>query len=65
MCDAVVTTVSGRASKQGSVCEEDHCWVCHESSTPDNKLVFPCRCPSMVCHRHCLARWQLQQAGKT
>jgi len=27
-------------------------------------LFRPCACPMMHCHRHCLARWQLQNAGR-
>lgn len=41
-------------------CEDEACWICLSSVTP---LVRPCACPRLV-HQKCLARWQLQQAGK-
>ena len=38
------------------------CWICLSA---DGELVNPCACPrDRVCHRKCLARWQLQSAGK-
>eukprot|EP00210_Caulerpa_lentillifera_P006476 g6188.t1 len=46
-----------------SSCEDEICWICLESSRPENPLLSPCRCPRKV-HESCLARWQLQQAGK-
>ncbi|GFH20715.1 RING-CH-type domain-containing protein [Haematococcus lacustris] len=41
------------------------CWVCHEpaNGTVAQALIAPCDCPRLV-HAHCLARWQLQSAGK-
>jgi hypothetical protein len=45
--------------------EGDACWICLDDSAPDGDtlLISPCRCPRKV-HPKCLARWQLQQAGK-
>jgi len=45
--------------------DEEICWICHDGPKPGAKLESPCRCKSMKAHRACLARWQLQQAGKT
>ncbi len=41
------------------------CWICleEETDTGDNNLFSPCKCPRKV-HPQCLARWQLQQAGR-
>jgi E3 ubiquitin-protein ligase DOA10 len=41
------------------------CWICLEeaSENGDHQLVSPCKCPRKV-HPQCLARWQLQQAGR-
>lgn len=39
---------------------EDYCWICFE--IPEEKYK-PCQCKTTV-HSKCLARWQLQQAGK-
>eukprot|EP00890_Picochlorum_soloecismus_P005840 jgi/Picsp_1/6257/NSC_03611-R1_protein len=44
--------------------EEEICWICHDGPKPGAQLESPCRCKSMKAHRACLARWQLQQAGK-
>eukprot|EP00798_Chlamydomonas_sp_ICE-L_P001297 gene1297-32646_t len=41
--------------------DEDTCWICLESS---GELSQPCSCPRF-CHQKCMARWQLQQAGRT
>lgn len=45
--------------------EEEQCWLClqgpEENSSP---LFVPCRCPGLTSHPLCLARWQLQQAGR-
>lgn len=38
------------------------CWICHEPDEPTRPLVRPCKC--MPVHQSCLARWQLQSAGK-
>lgn len=45
--------------------EDDACWVCLDGHSPINPLIKPCMCPSRLVHQSCLARWQLQQAGKT
>mmetsp|Transcript_34660 Transcript_34660/g.87720 ORF Transcript_34660/g.87720 Transcript_34660/m.87720 type:complete len:397 (-) Transcript_34660:2151-3341(-) len=39
---------------------EETCWICLDSSPG---LVRPCKCPRSA-HPKCLARWQLQSAGK-
>ena len=39
------------------------CWVCLCPGEPDRPLSAPCACPRPV-HERCLARWQLQQAGR-
>ncbi|KAG2424213.1 hypothetical protein HXX76_014744 [Chlamydomonas incerta] len=45
-------------------CEDDACWVCLEgSSEAAGRLEYPCACPRGV-HAKCLARWQLQSAGR-
>lgn len=41
--------------------DEPCCWICLGSEGP---LTTPCACPRSV-HPQCLARWQLQQAGRT
>lgn len=43
--------------------EQDACWICLEADLPNEQLVKPCDCPRLV-HIRCLARWQLQSAGK-
>ena len=40
------------------------CWICFDASRDDQPLESPCRCKGLKAHRLCLARWQLQQAGK-
>lgn len=44
--------------------DEDMCWICHDGHGVSMPLERTCRCPWMKVHRQCLARWQLQQAGK-
>ena len=40
------------------------CWICLDDSGSEKEaLVSPCNCPRKV-HPKCLARWQLQQAGR-
>jgi len=39
------------------------CWICLASASPQSPLGTPCACPRPV-HATCLARWQLQQAGR-
>jgi hypothetical protein len=39
------------------------CWICLDDTKDKDPLVSPCRCPRKV-HPRCLARWQLQQAGR-
>lgn len=39
------------------------CWICLDDTKDRDVLVSPCRCPRKV-HPRCLARWQLQQAGR-
>lgn len=43
--------------------EGDLCWICLEDEASEQPLFAPCKCPRKV-HPRCLARWQLQQAGK-
>ncbi|KAF8062971.1 hypothetical protein HT031_003810 [Scenedesmus sp. PABB004] len=46
--------------------ESDMCWICLEEESPEDgsaSLMAPCKCPRKV-HPQCLARWQLQQAGR-
>ena len=45
--------------------DQEMCWICleEESESGDNRLMAPCKCPRKV-HPQCLARWQLQQAGR-
>jgi hypothetical protein len=52
-----------QASDGGS--DGETCWICLDDAAQDGttRLVRPCRCPRKV-HPQCLARWQLQQAGK-
>jgi E3 ubiquitin-protein ligase DOA10 len=64
MCEAVVT-LSREVSKQDElVTVDDICWICHEGNSTAMPLAEPCRCKAMRAHRPCLARWQLQQAGR-
>lgn len=39
------------------------CWICMEGARPGSPLVQRCACPRVV-HDKCIARWQLQSAGK-
>ena len=65
MCEAVVT-LSRDVSKQDELAiVDDICWICHEGDSAGMPLADPCRCKCMKAHRPCLARWQLQQAGRT
>lgn len=41
----------------------DVCWICHDDDRHCS-LEKICSCPWLRVHRRCLARWQLQQAGK-
>ena len=46
--------------------EQDVCWICLDDSTGETgkeTMMSPCLCPRRV-HPKCLARWQLQQAGR-
>lgn len=43
--------------------DEEYCWICFDVANENESLERPCRCPRHV-HRSCLARWQLQSAGK-
>lgn len=44
--------------------EVDCCWICLSGPNDNGEtLERPCRCPRSV-HLKCLARWQLQSAGK-
>ncbi|MEW5311194.1 MAG: hypothetical protein WDW38_002929 [Sanguina aurantia] len=52
--------VDGNASVES----EDVCWICLDERSDGNEvLMSPCACPRKV-HPKCLARWQLQQAGR-
>lgn len=44
---------------------EATCWICLGDATDkgDGPLMQPCLCPRYA-HQRCLARWQLQNAGK-
>lgn len=65
--DRASTDASTGASIEAST-EAPSCWVClngaGENEKGDDGLVWPCRCPRAA-HRRCLARWQLQSAGRT
>jgi hypothetical protein len=61
MCDSVVNIVRSECSKADA--EEDCCWLCLGGSE-EGELLAPCSCPNRRAHRACLARWQLQCAGK-
>jgi hypothetical protein len=63
MCEAVVI-LSQEVSKQDEISVDDFCWICHEGPSDEMPLAEPCRCRCMRVHRPCLARWQLQQAGR-
>lgn len=41
--------------------EGDICYICLGE---DGQLIRPCACRSLQCHQSCLARWQLQSAGR-
>lgn len=42
---------------------DDVCWICLDDHQDEQGLFAPCKCPRKV-HPKCLARWQLQQAGR-
>jgi hypothetical protein len=43
---------------------DEICWIClDDCDTERHSLMSPCQCPRKV-HQQCLARWQLQQAGR-
>jgi hypothetical protein len=41
--------------------DADCCYICLQSA--GDELLRPCRCNAPI-HSRCLARWQLQNAGK-
>ncbi|KAI8471650.1 MAG: hypothetical protein J3K34DRAFT_227780 [Monoraphidium minutum] len=45
--------------------DAEQCWICLDDAAEDGsmQLLSPCKCPRKV-HPQCLARWQLQQAGR-
>lgn len=47
----------------GGCSEEEVCYICLDGPRPGEPLVRPCTCPRCV-HHHCLAKWQLNCAGK-
>ncbi len=46
-------------ARRVSECDEPSCWICLGAEG----LQRTCKCPRLV-HPKCMARWQLQQAGK-
>ena len=67
MCEATVTLSGSRLSsklEEVSSGEDEVCWICHEGQSAAMPLASPCNCRGMKAHRRCLARWQLQQAGR-
>ena len=44
---------------------EATCWICLSDAgdIDSGALIEPCLCPRLA-HQRCLARWQLQNAGK-
>ena len=41
------------------------CWICFEEcSKQENPLKSHCSCQYLLSHSKCIARWQVQQAGK-
>ena len=59
-------TVHPDASEPGEKTEAGTCWIClgEEGEQDSGPIIQPCLCPRQV-HQKCLARWQLQNAGKT
>lgn len=54
------------ANNHGCLNNSEHdelCWICMEGATLDSPLFQRCACPRVV-HDKCMARWQLQSAGK-
>ncbi|KAL6758282.1 hypothetical protein V8C86DRAFT_2599010 [Haematococcus lacustris] len=43
---------------------ETVCFICLDSGTTDNPLAVCCGCAARPVHVRCMARWQLQAAGK-
>ncbi|KIY97492.1 hypothetical protein MNEG_10471 [Monoraphidium neglectum] len=45
--------------------DHEQCWICLDDAAEDGsrQMISPCKCPRKV-HPQCLARWQLQQAGR-
>lgn len=42
---------------------DEVCWICLDENKGQQDLLSPCHCPRKV-HPRCMARWQLQQAGR-
>lgn len=42
---------------------DEICWICLDENKRGQELRSPCACPRKV-HPQCMARWQLQQAGR-
>lgn len=59
--DVASHPLAQRPSNNG-VHDAEHCWICLESAATA-PLIQPCGCPRFV-HEKCIARWQLQSAGK-
>lgn len=57
-------TGSDASSSEAAAANAEVCWICFEAEKRGEPLVAPCSCPRRV-HRRCLARWQLQSAGRT
>ena len=53
------------ASAPGEKTEAGTCWIClgEEGEQDSGPIIQPCLCPRQV-HQKCLARWQLQNAGR-
>lgn len=43
--------------------DRDICWICLDASTAENPITQLCACPKKA-HPACVARWQLQSAGR-
>ena len=59
------TAAPAAAAAAASAADHEQCWICLDDASEDGslRLVQPCACPRRV-HPQCLARWQLQQAGR-
>mmetsp|Transcript_19037 Transcript_19037/g.32574 ORF Transcript_19037/g.32574 Transcript_19037/m.32574 type:complete len:591 (-) Transcript_19037:575-2347(-) len=57
------TTARDEFASPMDVESDEICWICLDEMKAGQALISPCKCPRKV-HPQCMARWQLQQAGR-